>query len=248
MQRLWVRWALLVVAVAVLATAFVRLGDWQLDRLEQRRARNAATVSNGAAPVRPYAEVFTRPLTDADQWQRVEARGTFDADSQVVVRYRSNAEQSGYEVVTPLRTATGAVLVDRGFVPLPRGVPIPETAPPPPSGEVTVVGHVRRNEQGRRGAVEPARGQVRLINSTALGAALPYPVADGYIGLLTVDPPQSGDFQPVALPEISEGPHFWYAVQWFMFAALGLAGIVLFVRSDLKARRAARDQPRVPVG
>jgi len=242
-RQLWVRWALLVVAVAVLGTAFVRLGDWQLDRLEQRRDRNAFTVTNEAAPIRPYAEVFQRPVTEQGQWQRVEARGTFDADHQFVVRYRSNGEESnGYEVVTPLHTSTGTVLVDRGFIPVPRGTRIPAVAPPPPSGEVTVVGHVRRSEQGRRGAVEPADGQVRLINSVALGAVLPYPVADGYIGLLTVDPPQAGDFQPVALPEISEGPHFWYAVQWFMFAALGLAGIVIFVRSDLKARRAARDR------
>lgn len=246
MRRLWVRWALLAAAVAVLATAFVRLGDWQLDRLEQRRVRNAATVSNEAAPVRPYAEVFTRPLTDADQWQRVEARGFFDASHQFVVRYRTNGDDHGYEVVTPLRTASGAVLVDRGFVPLPRSVPPPATAPPPPAGEVTVIGHVRRSEQGRRGAVEPAGGQVRLINSAALGATLPYPVADGYIGLLSVDPPQSGDFEPVAVPEVSEGPHFWYAVQWFMFAAFGVAGIVVFVRSDLRARRAVREDAPIP--
>lgn len=249
MRRLWVRWVLLVVAVAVLGTAFVRLGDWQLDRLDQRRDRNIATVANEAAPIRPYADVFTRPLTDQDQWQRVEARGTFDAAHQFVVRYRSNGEQNnGYEVVTPLRTSTGTVLVDRGFVSLPRGVQIPAAAPPPPAGEVSVVGHVRRNEQGRRGAIVPADGQVRLINSVALGAVLPYPVADGYIGLLTVDPPQVGDFQPVALPEISEGPHFWYAVQWFMFAALGLAGIVVFIRSDLRARHGAPAEEPIPVG
>ncbi|MFP5282414.1 MAG: SURF1 family protein [Actinomycetes bacterium] len=243
---LWLRWALLVVAVAVLGTAFVRLGDWQLDRLAQRRDRNAATVSNEAAPVRAAAEVFTRPIGEQDQWQRVEARGTFDAEHQFVVRYRSNGEESnGYEVVTPLRTATGTILVDRGFVAVPRGTRIPDLAPPPPAGEVTVVGHVRRNEQGRRGAVRPSGGQVRLINSAALGAVLPYPVADGYLGLLTVDPPQTGGLTPIALPEISEGPHFWYAVQWFMFAGLGVAGIVVFIRSDLRARRAAREPATV---
>ena len=59
-------------------------------------------------------------------------------------------------------------------------------------------------------------------------------MVDGYIGLLTVDPPQDGGFKPIALPEISDGPHFWYAVQWFMFAGIGLAGIVVFIRGDVR--------------
>jgi cytochrome oxidase assembly protein ShyY1 len=41
----------------------------------------------------------------------------------------------------------------------------------------------------------------------------------------------------VALPDLSEGPHFWYAVQWFLFSLFAVAGIVLFIRSDLRARR-----------
>jgi cytochrome oxidase assembly protein ShyY1 len=229
-----------VVFVVVLGSVFVTLGDWQLDRLDQRRQRNTTTVANGDAPVRPYREIFTRPIGEADQWLRVQASGTFDADHQFVVRYRSNSGERGYEVVTPLRTSAGAVLVDRGFVPLARGVRIPTTAPPPPTGHVTVLGHVRRNEMGRRGAIVPSEGQVRLINSAALSAVLPYPVADGYIGALTIDPPQPGDFQPVAIPEVSEGPHFWYAVQWFMFAAIGAAGVVVFIRADLRERTKTR--------
>ena len=153
------------------------------------------------------------------------------------MRYRSNGDAEGYEVVTPLRTAAGVVLVDRGFVATSQGVRIPSTAPPPPSGEVRVVGHVRRNEQGRRAATTPVDGQLRLINSDAIGAALGYPLLNGYIGLLEVTPPQSGGFVPVELPEINEGPHFWYALQWFGFTGIGIAGIVVFIRADLRARR-----------
>lgn len=246
MRRLWVRWTLLVVFVAVLGTVFVNLGEWQLSRLHQREARNATTVANERDPVVPWTQVFTRPIAESDQWQRVEARGTFDPDHQVILRYRSNGNADGYEVVTPLRTADGVVLVDRGFVPLASGQPIPTSAPAPPSGAVTVVGHVRRDEHGRRSATTPVGGQARLVNSVAIGATLPYPVANGYIGLLTVDPPQTGGLQPVQLPEISNGPHFWYAVQWFMFAALAAAGVVVFIRSDLKARREAAAVPGSP--
>jgi cytochrome oxidase assembly protein ShyY1 len=233
---------LLIIFVAILGFVFVNLGDWQLDRLAQRKERNATTVANEQKPLQPYEQAFTHPITDADQWQRVEARGTFDADHQFVVRYRSNGDADGYEVVTPLRTAAGAVLVDRGFIALERGAQIPSAAPAPPTGEVTVVGHVRRNEKGRRVATTPVNNQLRLINSDGIGPTLPYPITSGYIGLLTVQPEQQGGFQPIQLPELSEGPHFWYAVQWFMFTAVAAAGIVVFIRSDLRARREERDQ------
>lgn len=241
MRRLWLRWALLIVFVALLGVAFVSLGNWQLDRLAQRKERNATTITNEQKPVQPYEQVFTHPITDADQWQRVEARGTFDADHQFVVRYRSNGGADGYEVLTPLRTASGAVLVDRGFIPLERGTRIPSVAPAPPTGEVSVVGHVRRNERGRRAATAPAGNQVRLINSDAIAVTLPYEIESGYIGLLTVQPEQQGGFQPIQLPDLSEGPHFWYAVQWFLFTAIGVAGIVVFIRGDLQARREERE-------
>ncbi len=247
MRRLWVRWTCLILFVAVLGTAFVNLGDWQLRRLHQRQQRNVSTVANEQNPVLGFEQVFTRPIVDADQWQRVEARGTFDADHQFLLRYRSNGGANGYEVVTPLRTSAGNVLVDRGFVELDQGQPVPATAPAPPAGEVTVVGHVRRNEKGRSSATRPVDGQMRLISSDAIGPTLPYPVVDGYVGLLSVDPAQTGGFVPVVLPEISDGPHFWYAVQWFMFAGIGLAGVVVFIRGDLRARRRERHADGRPV-
>ena len=233
--------------VLAFGTACAFLGNWQLDRLHSRRERNVSTVHNEEQTVRPWTDVFTRTITDPDQWQRVSATGTFDGDHQYVLRYRSSGDLSGYEVVTPLRTATGAVLVDRGIVSLTDGAPIPAAAPAPPAGVVTVVGHVRRDEEGRRSARVPVNGSMRLIDSSAIGATLPYPVADGYIGLLTVDPPQTGGFAPVSLPEISDGPHFWYAVQWFMFAGIGAAGVVVFIRGDLRERRTgSRKSPKAP--
>ena len=80
-----------------------------------------------------------------------------------------------------------------------------------------------------------------MINSDAIAATLPYEIESGYIGLLAVQPEQQGAFQPIQLPDLSEGPHFWYAVQWFMFTAIGVAGIVVFIRGDLRARREERE-------
>ena len=239
MRGLWVRWTLLVLVVAVAGTAFVNLGEWQLRRLHERRDRNVTTITNERNPVRPFSEVFTRPLTTADEWQRVEARGTFDGEHQFVVRYRSLGDAPSYGVVTPLRTSIGTVLVSRGLIPLGGTNRTPTAGPAPPTGVVTVTGYVRANEQGRRSAVQPANGSVRYINSDALQTALPYPVLNGYIATLTTDPPQSGGFQPADTPELSDGPHFWYALQWFLFTAIGVFGMVVFIRGDIRQRRAA---------
>ena len=234
------RWAALVVFVAILGFVFVNLGQWQLRRLAEREGHNAATIRNEQAPIKPYEQVFTHPIDVDDQWQRVRATGTFDADHQFVVRNRNNGDDRGVEIVTPLKTASGTVLVSRGFIPTAPGTPPLSTAPPPPSGEVTVIGNVRRSEPGRSGAITPQGGTVRLVNSDAIQQVLGYPVVNGYIAATEVTPAQSGGLVPVALPELSNGPHFWYAMQWFMFTGVGVLGIVVFIRSDLRDRRAAK--------
>ncbi|WP_432558078.1 SURF1 family cytochrome oxidase biogenesis protein [Granulicoccus sp. GXG6511] len=243
MNRLWKRWIALALFVIVLGVTFVFLGRWQLDRLDQRHARNDAILANEAAAPKPFDQVFAPgvTITDADQWQRVIATGTFDAEHQFQVRYRFNNSQPGFEVVTPLRTTTGqTVLVNRGFIHVPGGRGIPTTLPAPPAGQVTVMGHVRRSEQGKPQAIDPNEGMVRLINAPAIGRTLPYPVLDGWIATLEMNPAQQAEFETLALPEISDGPHFWYAMQWFLFALIGLTGLVIFIRGDLRERRNRR--------
>ncbi len=238
--RQWLRWLVLAACVAGLAAAFVNLGQWQLDRLDERRARNDSVTTHESAPPVPFETVFNRPIVEADQWQKVTVRGSFDPDRQFLVRYRSNAGQSGYEVVTPLRTTSGAwVLVDRGFAARPSGQDYPTALPPPPAGEVSIVGYVRRDEQGAPEAVtpNPPASSVRLINSAALAATLPYPVVNGYLSVLTIEPGQAEGLVPVQPPELTEGNHFSYAVQWFAFAGIAAVGLVLLIRSDVRALR-----------
>ncbi|OYO08451.1 SURF1 family cytochrome oxidase biogenesis protein [Enemella evansiae] len=241
MKRLWLRWVALLLFATVMAVTFVNLGEWQLRRLEERREQNRIVVTNDAAPVRDFEQVFTKRITDADQWQRVRVRGTFDTSQQFQVRYRANNSEPGYEIVTPLRTESGQVLlVDRGFIPVPRGQRIPDTLPPAPTGPVEVVGHVRRDEQGKSTAIDPVNNQVRLINSGAIAKALPYPVVNGYLSAITVQPEQTGGLQPLSLPDLGEGPHLSYAIQWFLFTVIGVVGLVVLIRGDIRDRRKLR--------
>lgn len=241
MRRLLLRWLGLLVFVVVLGGVFVRLGEWQLHRLEQRKEANATVVAHENNPVIPLSERGYGPVRDGDQWQRVTVTGTFDAAHQLEVRYRSNNGGTGTEVVVPLRTTDGkVVLVDRGFIVRAAGEAPPETLPAPPPGTVTVMGHLRRSENGSPEAVTPALGAVRLINGPAIGTWLGTDVLDGYIGLLQVTPAQDGPFVPVVTPTLDDGPHFWYAVQWFMFTGIALTGLIVFIRGDIVARRTLR--------
>lgn len=243
MRKLWLRWAALLAFVVVLGAVFIRLGEWQLHRLEWRKESNATVVANAALPVRPWAEVFTKTITDADQWQRVQVTGTFDTADQLIARYRSNAGEKGSEVVTPLRTTTGqTILVNRGMLQHADSNPDPGSVPAPPTGEVTIVGFVHRNEQGRTTALVPVEGRVRLINSDEIGRAMGVDLVNGYVTVLEMTPPQSGDLVPIQPPELTEGPHLSYAIQWFAFTLIAVSGAVILIRADLRDRRKLREQ------
>lgn len=240
MGRVWLRWLLLAAFVVAIGFTFVSLGNWQLDRLDQRRDRNANVVAHEQAAVLPFEQAFDHPITEADQWQRVQVTGTFLADRQLQVRYRSLGDQTGWELVTPLQTASGqTVLVDRGFIVRPAAEDFPRVFPAPPSGEVTVVGYVRRNEQGKPNATTPTENTVRLINSDAIAPWLGRPLVNGYISALTVDPPQSEGLAPITPPALDEGPHLSYALQWFSFAAIAGFGLVVLIRNDVRDRKRA---------
>lgn len=221
------RWIALAIIVALLVGGFVQLGRWQLHRLDDRRAHNAVITTNGSAAPAPVDAVLApgRPVAERE-WTRVRARGEYDGTHQILVRYRSLEGEPGFNVLTPLVSAGGtAVLVNRGWVPRTASVAAPDP-PPVPGGEVAVVGRVRPSEEAEPGSGRPQAGQVRFIDVEQIAAGLPYPVVGGYLEL--VEPPgaRSGAL-PRALPppELSEGPHLSYAVQWFLFAVIAVAGV-----------------------
>lgn len=244
--RPWLRWLALAAFVVGLAIAFVNLGFWQLDRLDQRRAANASVTDHEDAAVVDFSQAFGGTITDAQAWQRARVTGTFDGAHQLIVRFRNdNNGTAGYEVLTPLQTTSGQwLVVDRGWAPRPADGQYPSAAPDPPAGQVTVVGYVRRDEVADAAAVTPYSGTVRLVNSQAIGAWLERTVVNGYLSALEVSPGQSGGLSPVQPPALSEGNHFSYALQWFAFAGLAGIGLVVLIRSDVRALRRGKDGSR----
>lgn len=241
------RWLALTALVAVTVVAFVQLGLWQLRRLEERRERNAAIVaSDRRAPV-PAGDVLAadRPVAPGAEWQQVSARGRYDTAHQLLLRNRPLEGRNGFHVLVPLVTTGGpAVLVDRGWVPAGASATDLPDVPPPPAGEVTVVGRVRPAEPPKGGAPPPP-GQLVRIDVSAVAQGLGYPLAGGYVELAAERPQQTTAPALLPAPEVSDGPHLSYAVQWFLFAVVAVGGWAALLNREARDERDLR-QPRPP--
>ncbi|HXF72366.1 MAG TPA: SURF1 family protein [Actinomycetota bacterium] len=220
-------------AVVVVASTCVRLGFWQLDRLEQRRAFNALVRAREAMPAEPVDRLLL-PGTEAAaaSYRRAWAEGRYDPGREVLLFGRSLDGAPGSHVLTPLLLPDGrALVVDRGWVPLDVEEP-PVAWAAPPSGRVRVEGILLPPESADPDAL--AGGRLERVSLAALARALPYPLLPAYLELRRQDPPPGPLPRPAPPPELTEGPHLSYAVQWFLFAAVAVAVYAALLRRELR--------------
>jgi surfeit locus 1 family protein len=225
--------------IFALVALCVRLGFWQLDRLDQRRTRNAQIEARlRAAPVE-----LSRTPTDSTGWlnRRVIVHGTPDEARSIILPGRAYQGSPGAHVLTPVKLHTGqVVLVDRGWVPaadgatvdlarLPRVTELDDTAlvlafP----GQERYLG-TRDAAASTRATHDSAFRRVWFaLDEAALRAQFPYSLGAVHVRLL---PATSSGQLPVREPppELTQGPHLGYAIQWFSFAVIGVIGWVIVV-------------------
>lgn len=239
------RWLVGHVVIVVLVVVLVNLGFWQLRRLDERRAANAR-IEAGAAGA-PSEEIDFRADPGALAWQRYRLTGTFDRAHEVLVRGRVQGGLPGYEVLTPLVVGPDrAVLVDRGWIPQQVGDRWPEKDAAPPSGEVTVTGTARPPERAPARRAEGGGGVpvVSSVQPAQLAASGAVPVELAPVWLVATQGASAGEL-PVALPppDLGDGPHLSYAIQWFLFSAIAAAGWVVLVRHTARRPAAADPDP-----
>jgi len=229
------RIALLIASIGVAAIC-VRLGIWQLDRLDERRARNDEIEIGLAAPPAPAVAVLAGPAADA-AYRRVESSGTYLAEGELLLYGRPLDGRPGDHVLTPLVLEDGTVLVvDRGWVPFDADRPAPTVgAEAAPTGEVAVSGVLLPSEEGEAfptGDTAEA-STVHAVAIPALSEHTGRPLAPLYLLLDAQEPSQSGGLpEPAPLPAREEGPHMSYAIQWFSFALIALVGYGVLARRD----------------
>jgi cytochrome oxidase assembly protein ShyY1 len=111
---------------------------------------------------------------------------------------------------------------------------------------VEIVGFVRPSEVRDRGGLTDADTgepltEIRRIDIPRLAEQFPGSVAPVFVQLIASQPEIGpGDPSPVVLPELDNGPHLSYAIQWFIFSVCVVIGWVLAVRRSLAVRARAR--------
>ena len=250
------RWVLFAIVVALLAWLAWALGEWQFHRLEDRKDRNAIVERNSAAEPVPVEEVLAagEDVPDSEQYRRVTAQGEYDVEDTVVVRYRTRDGASGIDVVVPLITADGtALLVDRGWLATDNRGASPDDVPAPPAGTVTVTGWVRQDATGDSTHVSDQ--STRAISSSEIGDALGITTYGGFVDLDNEDPEPEQPLEQAELPDLDNGPHFFYGLQWWFFGLLAVGGFLYLAYDEWRGgpgaerlRRARRGEaPDPPV-
>lgn len=235
--RFWRRlfsgcWLLATIVVVLAIGVMIGLGIWQLDRLQGRRAANAAITRQLAAP--PLAlDGQTARTTDAAAltFRRVSLRGTWDYAHEIELRYRSFDGQAGVHLLTPLRIegSDAAVLVDRGWIPYQQ------------AGSE----NRRAYQQGDRAAIEglvhesihqatPRNepGTVSQIDLATISAQVPYPLLPYWVQRLPASPTEPLP-RSEGLPDLGDGSHLAYMIQWWAFAATLLVTYLAFANQSM---------------
>lgn len=241
-SRQWLFATLFVIFGAALCA---RLGIWQLDRLAQRRAFNAHYLETTQMPALEINSETAVDLTTME-YRRATISGTFDFEHQVALRNRYHDNAPGYHLLTPLMLSDGtAVLVERGWIPAEGNATPADWRKYDRAGTQTISGIIRlgQTKPDLGGVPDPelSAGQTRLdfwnlVNLERISLQTPVHLLPVFIQPNPDDslnePPYP--FQPEV--EISEGPHFGYALQWFTFASILLIGYPFYLRHQLSAR------------
>jgi surfeit locus 1 family protein len=231
------KWVIAHLVVLLAVVMFVRLGMWQLDRLEERRIENTVGEERFSEDPLEISVLVSGAGGDLESLEHrlALATGVFAPEDEILIRSQVHLGTAGFHVITPLVGEAGsAVLVNRGWIPLVLDE-VPVTEAPPPQGVVTVEGWILLNqEKPPFGPTDPVDGRLsamsridisRIQDQTSVTLSPVYLVALHDRGgelPVPVDTPVFDD----------EGPHLAYAIQWFAFALIAFVGYGFLLRKQ----------------
>jgi surfeit locus 1 family protein len=220
-----------------LISIFIYAGFWQIDRLAWRKGENALLEGRHALEAVRLEDSLGLPDLE---FRNVTVSGVYEPEHELLRRSRSHNSVAGWHVLTPLRLAGGQLLlVNRGWVPYEMNT-VPVTAAAPPAGTVQLSGILHPAEQQPAGfgaglvPRDPPEGALQAayyVDLSRLAGQMPGLLQDWYLQLDGQAPAQAGDLPiPAPEPELTEGPHLGYVLQWFSFALIGIIGYVFLMR------------------
>lgn len=220
----------------ILIAGCIWAAQWQYHRGVDRHARNNQIEDRSTQP----AITIERAKSDAPsfEWRAIAAEGEFDSSRQILLRNRYFEGKYGFEILTAFKDVSGDEFwVDRGWVQAGATASIQPELPPVPTGTVKIEGRLRLDRslpQGKFFAI-PTGSKGGLISEANAQSSNEESGINStfYIDLLGGDRPELTPTVPAALPELSDGPHFAYALQWLIFGGLVIYGRFLIRREVL---------------
>lgn len=229
------RWIGILGFTLAFAIVCVGLGQWQFDRRASAQAAIALLDKNYAIPTAPLSAVVETvdEFDPSEKWRSVRISGEYRSDP-LYVRTRSGGGGIGFEQLALFTQSNGTVfVVNRGWVPANGDNSAPAETPPLPVGPVTVTAHLMPGEQQILGRNAPA-GQIATIHLSAIDELDSGRVFLGWYGRVATEAPSAATGSPWARPVLGEGPHLSYALQWYVFAAMGFFGYGWALRKELR--------------
>ncbi len=223
------RWIILTFLLAILIYLFIELSGWQFDRYHQRIDRNKDFVTAVAGVSIPIENVSQ--LNNLKQWGKVSLSGQYlDAESKLVrKRYLKNS--LGFWVLTPFQLANKEIiLVNRGWIPSANSSTSELAIPNSPTQQVLIEGYLQPMEKFKANPVDLPSNQINDINIEKFQGNI-YP--NFYVQIGKSNPAEK-DIGIIYLPEVSNGPHLSYAIQWILFALLLPIGWYVLLKNEDK--------------
>jgi cytochrome oxidase assembly protein ShyY1 len=238
------KWIVVTLVCVALLPAFQSLSNWQWHRLHARQAYNVEIQAEiDKAPV-PLTELLStdsqsKTVPSKSQWRTVEMSGKWLPSTQVLVRKKSLESDLGLWVVTPFEISDGSiVMVNRGWTAAANSaLDSPVVAEVPP-GTIEVLGRLRDVQvRIKPGPTDLPSGQVDRI--------IPLEIVNSYKTLsnayveMTASRPESksSEIRTLPAPEVTEGAHRSYALQWMFFEIMTVIGWIVLVRNEYLERK-----------
>ena len=204
--------------------------QWQYQRGVDRHARNSMINENIAfSSLASLQNIALDPKKF--EWRMVTTSGKFNPNEQILLRNRYSEGVYGYEVLTLFTSIDGKTFwVDRGWVKAGKTATTPPVVTSVPSQTVEITGRVRLDSSLPRGSffAIPASGTGLVDN---LNAQSRIGTENYYLDLMSGSQPNLTPAVTAQLPELSDGPHMAYALQWVFFAGLIIYGRILIRRA-----------------
>jgi cytochrome oxidase assembly protein ShyY1 len=225
--------ALILVALCIWAA------QWQFQRGIDRQDRNDTIEAQLTLPALDITEIPSKDSSQIEkfEWRTINATGTFKSDQQILLKNRYFEGKYGYEVLTRYSLSDGRfVWVDRGWVIAGKDAQTAPEVTAVPKGEVSILARVRLDKSLPVGAffALPTSGTGMI---SKLNAQTGFASEGFYLDLISGSDSSLTPEAPAQIPQLSDGPHLAYSLQWVFFGGLVVYGRILIRRGQILTRK-----------